>query len=666
MYRFTYLLAFIFITLSFNVNSQIINKNFFDNDYKVDKSRVDQLFISNIDNKSDHSQAVTFREIRVCIGYASSSLYSRTTPFIYEPNTNLLLLTGLKWQYGGDGEESQIIGEVYYSANMGQTWDSLKAFNEDEMGIVNLSLAINNYNDASNINDLPFTILGRFAPKYNEWRTTGMAFVFKDGTDYLPDLTESPSDNNPGSQYQWQTMKLKSTGDSPYSYAATMLSTPMETQVQYGAYGLLATDHESQTSIISKVMTSEWGVDLFREPGQLNTTYNTNIEIELDASGNIYAAVNNIFRDDEENRVIAVSKSTDGGATWSDFNRMPTSLLTQYIESTIFTNVFPYEPHSTMNAFLVLGEDSYCYYYPMVIANEDSAEIHLVEAKYSGGIWSLTKVTDLNGLIPNVFYASELDQGDNTLWLYYKAPLGPLGYEIQASLTADGNDIILKYIDLGLTQSGEAKIVEFATPVPVTELDDQNEEQQVNMESIGIYDIFVATREVSGGNWSVFNVTDDDRNYKGTWIPNIVPSKQNIPVVYPATAQYADQSEPFNQLPQAMRDRIVAFPFWYTVGTITSVGVNENPENYEFNVFNVYPNPVSGLAEFAFELDKAQNVTIELYNSLGQKVKEIYNGFTPQGLHGINSDLSEFSNGVYYYTLTTETNKISKVLNVVK
>ncbi|MFY0643178.1 MAG: T9SS type A sorting domain-containing protein [Bacteroidia bacterium] len=79
----------------------------------------------------------------------------------------------------------------------------------------------------------------------------------------------------------------------------------------------------------------------------------------------------------------------------------------------------------------------------------------------------------------------------------------------------------------------------------------------------------------------------------------------------------------------------------------------------------VYPNPVSKseVLKLDFGLVNADNVEIALYDLLGNKVKEVANGFYAAGSHTIDLEITDLSTGVYLYTVkagnVSTTKKIS-------
>jgi hypothetical protein len=64
-----------------------------------------------------------------------------------------------------------------------------------------------------------------------------------------------------------------------------------------------------------------------------------------------------------------------------------------------------------------------------------------------------------------------------------------------------------------------------------------------------------------------------------------------------------------------------------------------------------YPNPAINLSTIEFGVAVEGIVSIQLYNSVGQSVRELYNGLTTRGFHTISPDLSDLSPGIYIYKM---------------
>ncbi|MFA7418884.1 MAG: T9SS type A sorting domain-containing protein [Melioribacteraceae bacterium] len=64
-----------------------------------------------------------------------------------------------------------------------------------------------------------------------------------------------------------------------------------------------------------------------------------------------------------------------------------------------------------------------------------------------------------------------------------------------------------------------------------------------------------------------------------------------------------------------------------------------------------YPNPFNPKTSIVYELPVAQNVTISVFNSLGEKISTLVNEFKEPGRYTVEFDGSNLSSGVYFYYL---------------
>jgi len=95
---------------------------------------------------------------------------------------------------------------------------------------------------------------------------------------------------------------------------------------------------------------------------------------------------------------------------------------------------------------------------------------------------------------------------------------------------------------------------------------------------------------------------------------------------------------------------------WYIAaanfkGVISSkVGVAESQPS-AFSVAQNSPNPFNPTTAISFTLVKPGNVTVDIFNSAGQKVDTIVNTTMTAGSHSVTWNASKFSAGVYFYTV---------------
>ncbi len=71
----------------------------------------------------------------------------------------------------------------------------------------------------------------------------------------------------------------------------------------------------------------------------------------------------------------------------------------------------------------------------------------------------------------------------------------------------------------------------------------------------------------------------------------------------------------------------------------------------EFALSQNYPNPFNPTTKIAFSLPVESNVTINLYNALGQLVSTLVEGNYTVGNHVVNVNASSLSSGIYFYTI---------------
>ncbi len=104
---------------------------------------------------------------------------------------------------------------------------------------------------------------------------------------------------------------------------------------------------------------------------------------------------------------------------------------------------------------------------------------------------------------------------------------------------------------------------------------------------------------------------------------------------------------------------------WQTfVIPLSPVGMEEAKGN--LTSYMVYPNPTSGGTTIEFDLAKAEKVSVDVRNMLGEVVYEMKAEEFTSGQHRIDFDASGFANGMYFVNLYAGEQRITRKISVTK
>ena len=71
----------------------------------------------------------------------------------------------------------------------------------------------------------------------------------------------------------------------------------------------------------------------------------------------------------------------------------------------------------------------------------------------------------------------------------------------------------------------------------------------------------------------------------------------------------------------------------------------------EFSLMQNYPNPFNPSTQISFSLPVASKATLTVFDALGRNVGTLVNGSLSAGVHSVNFDAANLSNGIYFYQL---------------
>jgi len=99
---------------------------------------------------------------------------------------------------------------------------------------------------------------------------------------------------------------------------------------------------------------------------------------------------------------------------------------------------------------------------------------------------------------------------------------------------------------------------------------------------------------------------------------------------------------------------------------VDETGIEQSFLPSEISLNQNYPNPFNPETGISFSLPKEEQVTLSVFNSEGQLVKELVNGRVSAGNHSVNFNAENLNSGIYFYTLETVSTKLSKKMLLIK
>lgn len=99
----------------------------------------------------------------------------------------------------------------------------------------------------------------------------------------------------------------------------------------------------------------------------------------------------------------------------------------------------------------------------------------------------------------------------------------------------------------------------------------------------------------------------------------------------------------------------------------THAGVDDGSGAIEgFTLEQNYPNPFNPSTVIKFSLPNQGNAKLTLYDVTGKEIAVIADGMFESGNHSVNFDATGLTSGVYFYTLSSNGNSITKKMTVIK
>jgi hypothetical protein len=85
-----------------------------------------------------------------------------------------------------------------------------------------------------------------------------------------------------------------------------------------------------------------------------------------------------------------------------------------------------------------------------------------------------------------------------------------------------------------------------------------------------------------------------------------------------------------------------------------------------FSLKQNYPNPFNPATSIEFTLQRAGNVSLKVFDILGNEITTLVNGYTEAGPHTVKFNASDLASGVYFYKLMSGSSSEVKKMVLMK
>lgn len=104
----------------------------------------------------------------------------------------------------------------------------------------------------------------------------------------------------------------------------------------------------------------------------------------------------------------------------------------------------------------------------------------------------------------------------------------------------------------------------------------------------------------------------------------------------------------------------------YRKSLLTGLPIENHSQINEFILEQNFPNPFNPATKIKYHLPVNTNITLKIFDLLGNELATLVNEEKPRGIYEIEFDGENFSSGVYVYTLLAATQRISRKMILLK
>jgi len=328
------------------------------------------------------------------------------------------------------------------------------------------------------------------------------------------------------------------------------------------------------------------------------------------------------------NPQIGMATSSDGGLTWEKYND-PATTTPPYVESDpVLKGDKPYDMQGI---------------YGCTVLKRD----FLWEMFYAGRNETTTSIcyaTSWDG----VNWIKDRDSLNNPIFTPSQDPIATNRIEKPSVVIVDS--LYFMYYDYNVTPDGIGLATAKNLIVPGIDINPV----ELNFGGVGINSDSTMTFTITNTgstDLEISSITSNEPAFTVNFTSPIVPpgDNQDVEVTFTPTdtGSYSGTIE--------ITHNAVGSPDSISVmGNGIPTGIEDELFNSipsEFVIYQNYPNPFNPMTSIIFGLPEASEVKLTLFNSLGEEVTNLFQGYKNAGYHRVEFNVTNLSSGIYFYRL---------------
>ena len=319
---------------------------------------------------------------------------------------------------------------------------------------------------------------------------------------------------------------------------------------------------------------------------------------------------------------IGRATSTDGGLTWEKYND-PTTPSPPYAESDpVLQPDKPYDDDGIWGCTVFKLDTIWEMYYA---ANGIYGPAIFYATSMDGIVWtkpdSLNPIFTQDPILTQIFEKPGIVKTDSLYFMYYDYGISQsssgigLATAIVPSLKINSTEIIFGDVEIGSSETLTSTITNTGyADLEVTNITSNKPAFTVN----------ITSDTISPGS---------DLEVEVTFTPTNMTSYSGVIEITHNAVGSPDSVSVIGDGVTGIEDELLK--------TIPD----------DFVVFQNYPNPFNPKTSIIFGLLEASEVKLILFNSLGEEVANLFEGYKNAGYHQVEFDAADLPSGVYYYQL---------------